>query len=57
MRFAANLVGAARQMNGRVKRSEELRILGALSAINGSNQQERSVESIRTGPYAYTLAS
>jgi hypothetical protein len=37
------------------KKIEELRIVGALSAINGENQQERSLESIRTGSYANIL--
>jgi len=38
------------------KKIEERRVVGAYSAINGPNQQERSLESIRIRPNAYTLA-
>ena len=46
-----------RRKNGGVKKFEDLRTLGAYSAINGPNQQERSLGSIRPGSHAYTLAS
>src|ERR1700720_3942383 len=39
------------------KRSRSDAFWARFSAINGLNHQERSIESIRTGSYAYTLPS